>query len=188
MPILGITASQITGHLTPPDSGAMFPLGIVQLASSAANIEFTSIPATYKHLQLRFLTVAADGNTDGYIIFNSDVTATNYYSNRLFGNGNATGNTSANNNYCFNGWGTGETGLAVAGVVDILNYSDTNNRKMLKISTGFSNNIGAATNNWIGQHSVVWNNTNAITGVRILMAGGNLLTNSQATLYGIKGA
>jgi hypothetical protein len=166
----------------------MFPLGMAQLASSAAYIEFASIPLTYKHLQIRFLTRADDGITDGYISFNGDTTATNYYSNRIFGNGNATGNTSFNNNYCFNGWGTGEAGLFAAGVVDILNYSDTSNRKMLRIFTGFSNNIGAATNNWIGQHSVVWNNTDAITGVRILMAGGNLLTNSQATLYGIKGA
>lgn len=188
MPILGTVASQISGHLTPPDSGAMFPIGIVQLASSSSFIEFTSIPDTYKHLQLRFLTRADDGITDGYISFNGDTTATNYYSNRLFGNGSASANGAANNNYCFNGFGTGEENLFTTGVVDILNYANTDNRKMLKIFTGFATNVGSAANNWIAQHSLVWNNTNAITSIRINMAGGNLLTNSQATLYGIKGA
>ena len=170
------------------DTGAMFPLGMVQLAASTSTITFSSIPATYKHLQMRFLTIAPDGYTDGYISLNSDTTATNYYMNRIFGNGSATGNTAGNNNQCFNGWGTGETGLAVAGVVDILNYSDTSNIKMFRVVTGFSNNIGASTGNWIGQHSVVWNNTSAITSISIRMDGANLLTNSRATLYGIKGA
>ena len=83
------------------DTGAIFSLGTVRLTSTASYIEFTSIPQTYKHLQLRFLTAATDGYTDGYIAFNGDTTSTNYYANRIFGNGNATGNTAQNTNYNF---------------------------------------------------------------------------------------
>jgi hypothetical protein len=188
MPILGVTASSISGHLIAPDTGVMFPLGMVTLASAASFIEFTSIPDTYQHLQLRFLTASTNGYTNGHIAFNGDTTTTNYYANRVFGNGNATGNTAQNTNYNWNNWNAGEANMFVAGITDILNYSDNTKRKVSRTFTGFSNNVGANTDNWIAQHSLIWNNTNKITSVRIYIDGANLFANSQATLYGIKGA
>lgn len=188
MPILGVIDSAKSGHLTPADTGAVFPLGIVTLASAASYIEFTSIPDTYQHLQLRFLAASTNGYTDGYIAFNGDTTTTNYYANRVFGNGSAVGNTSQNTNYNWNNWNSGETNLFVAGIIDILNYSDNTKTKVSRTFTGFSNNAGANTDNWIAQHSLIWNNTNKITSVRIYISGANLFANSQATLYGIKGA
>ena len=188
MPILGVIASSTRQGQVVVDTGAVFPLGIVTLASAASFIEFTSIPDTYQHLQLRFDVASTGTFTDGYIAFNSDTTTSNYYNNRLFGNGNATGNGSSNSNYTFNNYNSGDSGLFIAGVVDILNYSDNTKRKVSKTFTGFANNSGANTDNWIDQHSLIWNNTNKITSVRIYISGANLFANSQATLYGIKGA
>ena len=36
MPILGVTASSISGHLIAPDTGVMFPIGMVTVGSGGA--------------------------------------------------------------------------------------------------------------------------------------------------------
>ena len=66
MPLFpGIFASAISGHLTPADAGSMFPIGEFTLASAQANVEFTNIPQTYTHLQIR----AISKNTKRFILF-----------------------------------------------------------------------------------------------------------------------
>jgi hypothetical protein len=187
MPILGIIASS---HYTPTntDTGAMFAIGQINVGSGgAAYLTFTGIPQTYTHLQLRMLTSAADGDTEGYIEYNTDYTSSNYYANRIFGNGGATGNTStASTSYIFNGWqGTGN-GSYIANVVDILDYSSTTKRKLTRNFTGFDLNSGSSNTAWIGQHSTIWNNTNAITSLRVRMNSSNFNQFTRATLYGIK--
>ena len=81
MPILGTIASGISGHLTPPDTGAMFPLGMVQVGSAGAStVTFSSIPADYTHLQIRGIlrnTAATASSLDLFMNFNGD-TGTNY--------------------------------------------------------------------------------------------------------------
>ena len=51
MPILGIIASSISGNL---DANDFESIATVSVGSGgAANVEFTSIPATFTHLQIR---------------------------------------------------------------------------------------------------------------------------------------
>ena len=182
-------ASTASASATPflSDTGAMFPLGMVQVGSGgSAYLTFTSIPQTYTHLQLRMLTSAGDSDTEGYIEYNGDYTTSNYYANRVFGNGGATGNSSfSSTSYIFNGWGTGN-GSYVASVVDILDYSSTTKTKVTRNFTGFDLNSSSSNTAWIGQHSSTWNNTNAITSLRVRMYGSNFNQFTQATLYGIK--
>ena len=74
MPILGIVASSTRqGQAT--DTGAMFPLGMVQVGSGgSSSITFSSIPNTYKHLQIRGITRGARSNvnTNVYFGFNNE--------------------------------------------------------------------------------------------------------------------
>jgi hypothetical protein len=85
MPILGIMASQISGHLFAP-SGAYDSIATTTLSSPAASITFSSIPATYTHLQIRGIarSTAAAGNVS--IAYNSD-TGSNYAGHDLYGDG-----------------------------------------------------------------------------------------------------
>lgn len=81
-PILaGIVASGISGHLTPPvtDFGIMEPIATAVVGSgNALYVEFTNIPQTYKHLQVRASSRYA-GNDGGYTMyFNNDTNAGNY--------------------------------------------------------------------------------------------------------------
>lgn len=186
MPIIGIVASSITNGLS-SDAGSMFPIGSVIVPSGgSASITFASIPQTYKHLQLRLLTSSPNGATEGYIEYNADYTATNYYSHRMFSNGGATGSGSFNTAYIFNGWQTGLANSFVATIVDILDYTNTNKRKTTRALTGFETNTGASNSSWIAQHQSMWNNTNAITQIRITMSPGYSFNQySTAALYGI---
>ena len=78
-PILGIYASQISGHLFAP-SGAYDSIATTTVgAGGASSITFSSIPSTYTHLQVR---ITAKGNRgivieNAYLTFNGD-SGTNY--------------------------------------------------------------------------------------------------------------
>ena len=196
MPILGTIASQISGHLTPPDTGAMFPLGMVQVGSAGSSeIQFASIPSTYTHLQIRIMAKLTDtGGVGGYagIRFNSDASSSNYTYHRLKGDGSSasaygasTGTfdwivneriTSSHSNF-----DTQEHGVLI---VDILDYKNTSKYKTVR-------NFGGYDSNGTGEillTSGLWLNTAAISNIKVLPSAGNFAQYSSIALYGIKGA
>jgi len=158
------------------------------LSSSQATVSFTSIPATFKHLQLRVLGQAADsgGAFNIKARFNSD-TGNNYALHRLIGDGSSP--TSA---------GVASTGYARLGVlnssdftnvfsgnvIDILDYTDTNKYTTTRSLGGYDKN-GAT--GFVMYHSSLWMNTAAITSIELTTDTGNLAQYSSFALYGIKG-
>jgi hypothetical protein len=189
-PILGIIASQISGHLTPPDTGAMFPLGMVSVGSGGSStITFSSIPATYTHLQIRAImqsSVSGSGYKDLFIRLNSD-TGSNYARHGLYGNGSsAVAYTTANNARMEVALTIPETSNSGFGTVavDIIDYKNTNKYKTMRALGGTDNN-GAG---YVGLFSSLWQNTNAVTSIELLPSSGNFNQYSQFALYGIKGA
>jgi hypothetical protein len=183
MPILGIMASQISGHLWSPE-GAYDSLATVTLSASASSITFAGIPAGYKHLQLRYLcntTRVGGASGSGVIEFNGDTTVANYSTHALYGNG-ATASAAgyANNNYSV--WYYGDTTTYVASVVDVLDYANTNKYKTIRNLTGFDQN-GAGQ---IGLVSMAWRNTAAVSSISLTPTGYSFNTNSSFALYGVK--
>lgn len=194
MPILGITASQITGRLAVPDTGAMFPLGMVQVGSGgSASISFSSIPSTYKHLQIRYLARDTSADNDGNSVilrFNSD-SGTNYVRHYMLGTGtSALSGAVTSTTGIDGGLIQGGGGLATcysAGVIDILDYTSTSKYKTVRSLSGNSTNASTAVN-YVEFESGLWLNTAAITSVTISSNSGNLAQYSSFALYGIKGA
>jgi hypothetical protein len=156
---------------------------------SSGVITFSSIPQTYKHLQIRAIlrgTYASTANGTN-MNYNGDSGA-NYTLHRLIGDGASasadgyTGRTGA--------WFGLETdasagaNIYAAAVTDILDYTNTNKYKT-------SRSMGAYDLNGAGQinfASALWLNTAAITSITITAAlGGNWTSNSTFALYGIKG-
>ena len=90
MPILGVIDSSKSGNLY---SASYESIATVSVGSGgAANVEFTSIPQTYTHLQLRAIsrgtgtTAAEEVNMN----FNNDTTSSSYiYYHQLYGDGSA---------------------------------------------------------------------------------------------------
>jgi len=192
MPILGILASQISGHLYGP-SGAYDSLGSVTVGTAVSSITFTSIPSGYKHLQIRGILrsdKSADTNADMYLFLNGDTSTSNYTRHYLRGNGASA--TSV-------GYGTGNNPVAgeapaasspanVFGttIIDILDYANTNKNKVVRTLHGDDQNSGTSASN-IYLTSSAWLNTSPVTSLTFtLQASTNFVTYSSFALYGVK--
>jgi hypothetical protein len=191
-PILGTLASQFSGKsFSSFESIQTATVG----AGGASNIEFTSIPATYTHLQIRGIaqeTRATYGISDGNMQFNSD-TGTNYSRHNIQGTGSAVvANGDANLTFITLAdgmWGTSTGGSFGVSIVDILDYANTNKYKTVKVLSGVDfNGTLAGYGGYVGILSGNWRNTNAITSIKINAQTGNFTQYSSFALYGIKGA
>lgn len=191
-PILGIMASQISGHLWAP-SGAYDSIATTTVgAGGASSITFSSIPSTYKHLQIRGILQSARAtySRDEYkFTFNSD-TGNNYSWHNLYASGTA---VSAGNGYSV-GYILGQDCVGANGwwgttVIDILDYANTSKYKTARLLAGLDTNNAAVGgfNGAMTFGSGLWQNTNAITSITFTAANGNWNQYSQLALYGIKG-
>jgi len=183
MPILGIIASQDYNRVTSSyESIATVTVG----SGGASNIEFTSIPSTFTHLQIRFNGFYS-GSASSLMQINSD-TGSNYSYHYLGRAGSATvvagGGGSQSNIFIGN---TPQTypSYALSHIIDILDYKNTNKYKTIRLLSGTDTNGDGAP--WIGLMSGAWFNTNAITSIKLYPSTGTLNQYSQAALYGIKG-
>ena len=184
-PILGIYASSMQPALnaTSFESIATVTVG----AGGSSNVTFSSIPSTYKHLQIRISTLCSTNGPEIYSQFNSD-TAGNYSWHSLFGNGaTASGSnlgTSATAIYTA-GLGVGQsTSYPFVIVYDILDYADTNKYKTARILAGSDKNGSGEVELISGN----WRSTSAINAIKLYGGSGNFAQYSSFALYGIKGA
>jgi len=176
MPILGIMASQISGHLANPAYESIATVN----ASGASNVSFTSIGSGFKHLQIRFSTTRST-TTELAMRLNGD-TGNNYSIHYLTGDG-ATASAEGypiNNSRTYIG-NDGSTTQPNVGVIDILDYTNTNKLKVHKTLSGIDKSGSGS----IFFLSGIWNNTAAVTQVDIFGGSGTLT--GKFALYGIKG-
>ena len=184
MPILGIIASSMQGAVGDYES-----ISTTTLTGNQSTITFSSIPSTYKHLQLRFIAKTDRAETDDYVLMklNSDATA-NYSWHIIRGNGSAAiagGSANASNirlEYAASG-NSGASNIFAASVLDILDYADTNKYKTTRILNGMDLNGSG----WIYFSSGNWRSTSAITSITLTPSfGTNFMQYSSFALYGCK--
>ena len=147
---------------------------------ASGSITFTSIPSTYQHLQIRFFGFSSTaGNLN--VRFNSD-NGSNYAYHQLTGDGATAAAATSSVTLMFAGYMTA-TQYGV-GVIDILDYDDTNKYKTLRSLHGSDANGSG----FVIFRSGLWQNTNAITSITINSpSASNFTTDSSFALYGIKG-
>ena len=186
MGILGIYASQISGHLSNPSFVSIATSSVG--SGGASSISFTPIPSTYKHLQVRgIMRDTRATNPDSLLLtFNSD-SGTNYSYHYLNGDGSITdsvGAASANYIFLSRFAGANQTANAFGGIViDILEYANANNYKTTRSIGGYdANGVGA-----VKLDSGNWRNTAAITSLTLTPANTSFVQYSSFALYGIKG-
>jgi len=157
-------------------------------AGGASDVTFSSIPATYTHLQLRGITRSTRviTQTAFKVRFNSD-SGSNYSYHGLYGDGSsAQADAGASTTYIQLPRFSGESataGIFGAGIIDILDYANTNKNKTLRALAGVDRNGGGDI--WL--NSGAWYNTNAITSITLTEAStGDFAQYSQWALYGIK--
>jgi hypothetical protein len=180
MPILGIIASsRLAVAAGDYESIATVTVG----GGGAADVEFTSIPATYTHLQVRFIHTLTNGNTPTQMQFNSD-TGSNYSRHYLSADGStvyAGGNASQTDADIFGYVLGSSTTNPTAGIVDILDYANANKYKTVRSLVGCDQNGSGE----IGFVSNSWQSTSAITSIKIF-CNFNFQEYSSFALYGIK--
>jgi hypothetical protein len=184
-PILGIYASQITGKLA---TTSYESIATTTVSTPVSSITFSSIPSTYSHLQIRAIARSTSANLfdNAWLTFNSD-TAANYAQHQLFGDG-ATASASAtiNINNFESIFYTSSTAIANNfgfGIVDILDYANTNKNKITRTLTGFDKN---GTGGFIVLRSGLWRSTAAVTSITLTNSTNNFAQYSSFALYGIK--
>ena len=154
-------------------------------SGGSLEIDFTSIPSTYQHLQVRGIFQQAAGEAI-LMRFNGD-TGSNYACHALYGDGSSAGAGAATSRTNipferFSGMPTG-TNIYGAGVIDILNYKDTNKYKTVRALDGHDSNGSG----YVHFESGLWMSTSAITSIKFYTPGNVYSEYSQFALYGIKG-
>jgi hypothetical protein len=152
-------------------------------AGGASSIDFTSIPSTYTHLQIRGIDCGGTGSGYGYasIRLNSD-TALNYSRHLLWGTGTAASAFGAINQSRAQIIRSSLTSSYFsASVTDILDYTNTNKYKTIRVLSGVDlNGDGSAT---FG--SSVYMSTSAISSITLL-PNNQFQQYTTFALYGIK--
>jgi len=187
-------ANQIAGLLT---GGVVAPLSSYESiatvtvgAGGAANVEFTGISGSYSHLQIRFIarTARASFPDDNLAIQLNGNTGSNYAQHQLNGNGSAAsaggGSTLTDMRLGRLTGSTALTGNFAPGVIDILDYSNTNKNRTLRSLSGNDNN-GAGD---VTLMSGLYQSTTAVTSIKLFSQTGsnNFAQYSSFALYGIK--
>jgi hypothetical protein len=179
-PILGIMASQISGHLWAPE-GAYDSLATVTVPSGgAATVTFAGIPAGYKHLQLR--TFVQQASTGGYveIILGG---ATFVRRHNIFGDGSSatSGSDTTNAPGIFStAFSDGSSNFA-GSIFDILNYTSTQNKTTRSLGGRDYNGSG-----FTSLFSSLYTSTSAINSITLNAITQNFTQYSQFALYGVK--
>ena len=186
-PILGIFASAQQGAF---DVGDFESIATTTVSTAVSSITFSSIPATYTHLQIRCTIQedAAGTDYDNLIArFNGD-TASNYSRHWVIGDGSAAsafGQASRTFAVCGFGIRNGAGALVFSpNVIDILDYANTNKYKTVRALAGTDRNGGGS----VGLLSAGWFSTSAITSIVLSLDSSlNFTQYSSFALYGIKG-
>lgn len=188
-PILGIWASS---KAVATDTGAMFPLQVITVGpAGASSIDFTNIPSTYSHLQIRCIGrgTVAQGEMQIFVRFNSD-SGSNYAAHLLRGDGSSVFADGQSSQTKIGGVirmsaANASSGIFGAGVIDVLDYANSNKYKTLR-------SLGGVDANGSGQvyyRSGLWMSTSVVTSISVgIDDGGNFAANSQFALYAVKGA
>lgn len=153
---------------------------------SSDTITFSAIPATYSHLQVRFIGRCTAAANEIRLTFNSD-TGANYSYHRLMGDGaSATANAWTSSSFIElppNSYSSLAANIYGAVVLDILDYANTSKYKTTRAIGGEDSN-GAG---YLTLMSGNWRSTSAITSLTFKTNSGYWEANSHFALYGLKG-
>jgi hypothetical protein len=195
MPILGIVASQISGHLdtfTPTgsyDALATYTVG----AGGISSITFAGLPTggQYSHLQIRSIAQCST-NTSLWqrivVAFNGDTTNSNYADHILQDSGSTTGSVAETSTR--KGFGAASnTGVSYffANITDILDYASSSKYKVSRTLRGMDRNTTGNGSSNIAFESSLWMSTSPISSITLTLEdGSNFNQYSQFAVYGVK--
>jgi hypothetical protein len=159
-------------------------------SGGAANIEFTSIPGGFQHLQVRGIfrdNRANSGNGSYGLLTMNGTGGTSYAFHQLIGDGSSATAYGAASQSSIEVARIADAGAAAsifgAFVIDILDYASTSKNKTVRAFAGYDRNGGGASYVWSGLLA----STSAVTSLKIADGGGTLFSQySDFALYGVR--
>ncbi len=170
----------------------------IYLEADVSSVEFSSIPATYEHLQFR-LTARSSYAATGQATLDVQLgtgggavdTGTNYSRHYVRGSGTgtpdvqkATGSTAID---CMRAVNAYEASTKYSpSIMDILDYANANKNTTVQAMTFADKSAGG--NPELGFASGLWDATGAVDRVKFTLSAGNynFMRGSEFTLYGLK--
>lgn len=175
--------------MTPVSDTAYESIQTVYLASgNQASVDFTSIPSTYKHLQIRCLVKSTRNLfvSGLYFRINGD-TGSNYSYHVMYSGGSTTNAYSSGGATTLGNAGTimgnTQTSTFGAAIIDIFEYSNTAKKKTIR-ANGSTDSNGQGEAAFTGN---LWNSTSTISSINFFVEAGDIMQYSHFALYGIKG-
>lgn len=180
-------ADMLAGNATFVDSSFESIATVTVGAGGTSSIAFTSIPATYQHLQIRLLarSTQSTGTQNVNMSLNGGPGSTWH---RVFGNGTSTGANAQLSASVIIGQISGATaasGVFGVATIDLLDYKETTKYKTARALFGFDDNNGGA-GAVVQLFSGLYQDLTAVSSIT-LTAGTGFAQYTSAALYGIKG-
>lgn len=149
-------------------------------SGGAANIDFTSIPATYTDLCIKLSARCSAATSAVKIGFNGSTT--NLSTKYLYGSGSAASSGAANEIYVYSNSSSYTASTFGNSEIYIPNYVLSSVNKSVSVE-------GVSENNATGADMLLaaglWSTTAAITSIKLVPDSGNFVQHSTAYLYGI---
>jgi hypothetical protein len=195
MPVLGIIASSISGNLSSPSFQSIASAN----GTGASNtITFSSIPSTYKSLQIRILAKDTATGTQtpasANIQFNGD-TGFNYSFHYMYGSANGSNlsvaSASSTEYQITQSIATSRTiapsqvDIYGVSIVDIIDYASTSKNKTMRTVSGVDGNEASAAYR-VQLNSGAWYSTAAVSSISIKTNNTAFTTGTTMALYGVK--
>jgi hypothetical protein len=171
------------------------------VSSDTTSVTLSSIPQTYKHLQVRWTgrnnqNWGSIGSSPGFWIQINGVTSSSYSTHRLIGNGSSV-SSGANTSLDYIRFTSilanafGPTSSFGAGVIDIVDYTNTATNKTVRSLAGYNSNSTEIGGVSLSSGALI--STGAVSSITLgagngPAGGGQFVSGSRFSLYGIKGA
>jgi len=182
-------SGSVSFSLVPVTTGDYESIATVLVGSAgASSITFSNIPQTYKHLQIRMLIGSNTSTSDSTDMrFNGDA-GSNYTYHQLYGTGSSVSSEASTPRTAavvgIPAISNTNTNIFATGVVDILDYANTNKYKTQRTLGGWETN----SNGQALLTSTSWLSFSAISQIQIYARDGHgFRQHSHFALYGIRG-
>ncbi len=166
--------------------GAYESIATATGTGSSGTITFSSIPSTYKHLQIRYSILPTTAAGSLFLRVNGLSTSI-YTEHLLYGNGTsavASARTAQSRIYLESTTITKTTTAPSVGIIDLQNYASTTQNKTVRNFYGMDTNGTGEIN--VSSGLIV--DTQAIGSLIVGLTSTSFSTSSTVSLYGIKGA
>ena len=184
--VFGYTSGTTTATSVAPIYGEFQSIATTVVgAGGQSTITFSSIPSTYKHLQVRGFAKSVTSDATASFTFNGD-TAANYSFHGTGGQGSTMASyasTSASSMKAFGyNRGMGYDGGVVM-IIDIFDYADANKYKTIRSLWGMSSGGSGEAQLVSGN----WRSTSSVTSMTFTPSSGTFGQYTHFALYGVLG-